>query len=216
MRRRQKEKLSRKQRRIRSRVTFRTLFLLSITLIFNTYAWFLYTTTAMTAHVDSWKVEFEADGESVTTSVNFVVAHAYPGMPNSEKELTVRNTGEKAATITYEVQSYRIMDDVFISSEEVALGATVPTGATTNLTAAQLLSKLQNDYPFNFEVDTGSGSLAINASTIVTLTFGWDYESGDDETDTDYGVAAYQYYEENEGEPAIEIVIKVTVTQSNS
>ena len=96
--RRRHSKLSRKQRRIKSRVTFRTLFLLSITLIFNTYAWFLYTTTvstSMTAHVDAWKVEFEVDDEVVDREFTFAVAHAYPGMPDNVKELVVRNNGEK-------------------------------------------------------------------------------------------------------------------------
>ena len=68
MRKRHKEKLKRKQRRIKNRVTIRTLFLLIITLIFNTYAWFTYFNTIsanMTAHVDKWHIQFKIDDEVV-------------------------------------------------------------------------------------------------------------------------------------------------------
>ena len=213
--RRRHSKLSRKQRRIKSRVTFRTLFLLSITLIFNTYAWFLYTTTvstSMTAHVDAWKVEFEVDDEVVDREFTFAVAHAYPGMPDNVKELVVRNNGEKRADITYEIQYIRIFEDEYISTERVAEGVTPPVGAT-QMSAAALLTKIQNDYPFYFEVETPTGALEVNEDATLVMTFGWDYESGDDATDTNYGTTAYDFYEDNPDTPAIQIILKVTVTQ---
>ena len=42
--------------------------MLSLTLIFNTYAWFLYVTTVSTnmqVHVDAWSVNFEVDSNIV-------------------------------------------------------------------------------------------------------------------------------------------------------
>lgn len=66
-----KEKLSRRQKRAKRRSIFKTLFLLSVTLIFNTYAWFLYTTTVssnLTAHVDAWHVEFRIDDKTKDTN----------------------------------------------------------------------------------------------------------------------------------------------------
>ena len=86
MRRRRKEKLTRKQRRIKNRVKLRTLFLVAITLIFNTYAWFLYVHTVsgnLRAHVDAWHVEFQVDNQVVEREFNFDI-HEYPfefGLP---------------------------------------------------------------------------------------------------------------------------------------
>ena len=49
----------------------------------------------------------------------------------------------------------------------------------------------------------------------MTITFSWPYESGDDETDTEYGTTAYDFYEDNPTTEAIELVIKLIVTQHN-
>lgn len=210
-----RQKLDRKQRRIRNRVTLRTIFLLSVTLIFNTYAWFAYATTvstSMSAHVEAWKVEFEFDSHMIDRVFNYNVDHAYPGMPNNVKTLMVSNTGEKDADLTYEIRKVRIFDDIYISTSAVAEGETVPEGATT-LTPAQLLYKVQNDYPFTLSVTIGQGTLLVNQSTTLTITFSWAYETGNDATDTNFGTRAIEYYEENDGEPVIQIELKLIVTQ---
>lgn len=218
MRRKRKEKLTRKQKRIRTRVTFRTIFLLSITLIFNTYAWFLYATTVstnLTAHVSAWHVEFEVNDEAVEREIDFFVTQAYPGMQEKTQNLTILNSGERPADITYEVKRVRILDDVFISSEEVAAGATVPQGAVVR-TAAQLLTKITTEYPFHITITTTQASLGVNQSARLSIKFNWAYESGNDNTDTNFGVGAHNYYESHNGEPAIEAVIKVTVVQHDT
>ena len=61
-------KRKREERRRRRRLKLRTLFMLSLTLIFNTYAWFLYVTTVSTnmqVHVDAWSVNFEVDDQII-------------------------------------------------------------------------------------------------------------------------------------------------------
>ena len=212
---RKHHKLSRKERRTKHRVTLRTLFLLSVTLIFNTYAWFLYATTVsmnLTAHVDAWKVQFEVDETLVEREFDFIIAHAYPGMDDKSQVVEIRNSGERPADITYSIKKIRIFDDEFISTEYAQELGTVPVD-TTVLTEAQLLSKIQNDYPFRVSVQTALQTLAIGQSSTLTITFEWDYESGDDETDTDYGPRAYEYYEDNVGEPAIQAIIKIVVVQ---
>ena len=74
-------KRRREERRRRRRVTLRTLFMLSLTLIFNTYAWFLYITTVSTnmqVHVDAWSVNFQVDGATIEKDFILAVDHAYP------------------------------------------------------------------------------------------------------------------------------------------
>lgn len=208
-------KLSRKQRRIKAKVTLRTIFLLSLTLIFNTYAWFAYATTVstnMTAHVEAWKVEFEFNNHMIDREFNYDIAHAYPGMPDNAKTLLVSNNGEKDADLSYEIRKVRIFDDIFISSAAVADGETVPEGATI-LTPAQLLSKVQNDYPFHLSITIEQQTLQVGQSTNLTISFGWAYETGNDATDTDFGTRAVEYYEENDGEPVIQFIFKLIVVQ---
>ena len=218
MRRRRKEKLSRKQRRIKNRVTFRTLFLLSITLIFNTYAWFLYVNTVssnLTAHVDAWQVQFQVDQQVVETQFTFNVPHAYPGMTEVSKAVSIVNQGERVADIDYQIMSYRIFNQNYISSEAIAEGATAPQGATT-MTAAQLLTKLQNDYPFVISFTKSSNSINVGQQGTLTIAFNWAYESGNDANDTSYGTTAYTYYSNNQGSNALEVVIKIIAEQHNS
>lgn len=215
-RKRKNHKLTRKQRRIKNRVTLRTLFLLSITLIFNTYAWFLYATTVstnLTAHVDAWKVEFEVNDAMVEREINFPIDHAYPGMTNATQTVTISNTGEKAADITYEMKMLRIFDDYYLSTEYAQeLGPSAPAGAQV-MSAEALLNKIQNDYPFTLSLSTAQATLQVGQSSSFSMSFSWAYETGEDETDTDYGTRAKTYYEENDGKPVIQIILKIVVLQ---
>ncbi len=219
MRRRRRERLRRRrERKIKGKVTFRTLFLIAITLIFNTYAWFLYANTVtatLSAHVDSWHVTFEVEGEPVEHSFTFDVEHAYPGMLDVTKTLTVHNNGERNAEIRYEIRKVRIFDDIYLSQESVNEGETVPTGATID-SSANLLTMIQNTYPFEISFSDLTESVGPNESSNFNIGFSWDYESGQDESDTEYGINAYTYYENNNDSPAVEIVIKVIVTQDET
>ena len=221
MRQRHKEKLKRKQRRIKNRVTIRTLFLLIITLIFNTYAWFTYFNTisaGITAHVDKWHVLFRVDNEVVDRQFTIQIPHAYPGMQDVEKIVTIINDGEKDADIEYALKYVRIFDDIYVASDHLEAGETVPTGATL-MNSSQIHSMIENDYPFYLSVATlnnnNNNTVSAETQAQLRIAFTWAYESGDDETDTTYGTTAYDFYAENPGREAIEIVVKVMVTQHN-
>ena len=215
MRQRHKEKMTRKQKRIKHRVTLRTLFLLSITLIFNTYAWFMYATTVttnLTAHVEAWKVEFEVNNQAIARVFTINIDHAYPGMTDQLKTVVIRNRGDKVADISYAIKSVRIFDDKFVAADQLDTNETIEQGATSS-TSAALITKMQNDYPFRLGFTLNSATLAIGATTSMDINFEWDYESGDDATDTDYGTEAYDFDQNNPNTPSIEIVIKLIVVQ---
>ena len=217
MRRKRKERLSRKQRRIKNRITLRTLFLLSLTFIFNTYAWFMYAnyvTADLTASVDAWHVEFEVDDELIQREFAFQVAHAYPGMDTVTKQLSVSNSGDKQAELLYDIKMARIFDDVYVSQEAIADGYTAPVGAVV-LTEAQLLSKVQNDFPFHLTFTRTNQIIQVNGTSSLTISFSWAYDNGDDETDTLYGTEAYTFNSANTGVPSIEVIIVITATQHN-
>lgn len=214
-RRLRKEKLKRKERRLKNRVTLRTLFLLAITLIFNTYAWFLYLNTVsadITAHVDAWHVTFEVDHEDVEKSFEFQVAHAYPGMPNQSKTVSIINSGDRIADLTYSIKSARIFNDVYFSQEAVEGGEIAPIGATI-LTEANLLTKLQTEYPFNITFTPSGNTIENGQNGSLTITFSWVYENDNDENDTLYGTRAYDYYKTNSDTDTIEIIVIIKATQ---
>ena len=74
---------------------------------------------------------------------------------------------------------------------------------------------MQNDYPFVLTIVANDSTVEADDSGSLTITFSWAYESGDDDTDTDYGIDAYEFYEDNPTEDAIELIIKLIVTQHN-
>ena len=215
MRKRHSQKLTRKQKRIKNRVKIRTLFLLVLTLMFNTYAWFLYVSTvssSLTAHVEAWHVKFKVDNELVNRDIPIVIEHAYPGMSDEVKTVTIINDGQKDADVRFAIKSIRIFNDIYIATDLLSTGDTIPTGAIET-TSEILNNKIQTDYPFYLSVESSEDTIGADSEETLTITFSWQYESGDDETDTNYGEMAYSYYEANPTSQAIEMVIKLIVEQ---
>lgn len=210
-------KRKREERRRRRRLTLRTIFMLSLTLIFNTYAWFLYITTVSTnmqVHVDAWSVNFQVDGTTIEKEFLLEIEHAYPGMQDIEKTVTINNSGEKIADLSYTIASVRILDDTYVVESELTTEekATL-TGTEIKITTEEMNRMLQEDFPFKINVTCSSTQLDINADATVSMSFTWAYESGNDALDTQYGVDSYKYYEDNAGKPAIEAKIKIRAQQ---
>ena len=213
-----RKKLSRKQRRMKNRVTIRKAFMLVITLIFNSYAWFLYLTTvssSLTAHVDAWKVEFMVDDEVVEEEFTINIDHAYPGMSNQNKTVSIVNAGEKSATIDYVIKAVRIFDDQFVATDQIEASDDFGNNYT-GMNTTQLSSKIANDYPFSISFSVSDGTIGVGESATLNIIFSWPYESGDDNKDTNYGTESYNRYEADASYIPIEFVIKLIVKQDNS
>ena len=136
------------------------------------------------------------------------------GMDDVEKTVTINNSGEKVADLTYKIAMVRVLDEVYVvESELTAEEKAALTGTETKLTEEQMTNMLNQDFPFKITVACSSTELAVNGEATVTMSFTWAYESGDDELDTQYGVDSYKYYEDNAGEPAIQAKIKIKAQQ---
>lgn len=211
MRRKRAEK-----RRIR-RLKIRTLFMLSFTLIFNAYAWFLYVTTVstnMTVHVESWSVNFTVDNNDIERELLFSIDEAYPGMEDVNKTVTVTNTGESLADVKYDISQIKIFDDVYIVDSLLTVeDMEALTGDETSVTQEELEEILENNYPFKIIVSSTEEQLATGEFGNVSITFKWDYESGDDELDTQYGIDSFDYYAEHSGQSPIQAKIKIKAQQ---
>jgi hypothetical protein len=212
-------KRKREERRKRRRLKFRTLFMLSLTLIFNTYAWFLYVTTVSTnmqVHVDAWSVNFAVDGNVVEKEFLYEIEHAYPGMEDINKTITINNSGEKKADLTYKISKVRIINDVYVVEDELtAEEQSALDGTEIKVTSEELIDMLENDFPFKIIIESSSNELEVNGEATVSVSFTWAYDNNNDELDTQYGVDSYKYYQENDGDSAIEATIKIKAQQHN-
>lgn len=70
---------------LKKRLRRRTLFFLILTLMANTFAWFIYSNKVsnnITTGVKSWKINFKQDGVDIVNNVEFKIDSIYPGMPD--------------------------------------------------------------------------------------------------------------------------------------
>ena len=191
--------------------------MISLTLIFNAYAWFLYITTVstnMTVHVEAWSVNFSVDNEAVERELLFDVENAYPGMDDVSKTISITNSGEKVADVNYKISRIKILDKEYIVEEELETEEKEQlTGQEIKVTEEEMVRMLTNDFPFKLTVTSTGEQLDTGQMASVTIKFSWEFENGDDSLDTKYGVDSYQYYQENDGEAPIKAKIKINVQQ---
>ena len=192
--------------------------ILSILLAGNSYAWFVYISqvnTNIDVHVRSWKIDFNDGDDTVIDYVNVVVDDAYPGMTTYTHEIEANNYGEMAATVNYKLLYANIMGDEYTTVEGRSNAGEEPVA--TDMTSAELVEKLEDDFPFKIEFDLSSGTLsAQNGSATYTISVSWAYESGDDATDTYWGNRAYTFKQANPGDPCIEMRVKISIQQVTS
>lgn len=194
--------------KIIKKIKLRNLIILVVLLAFNTYAWFIYTTKVsldLTAHVSAWDVQFVSKEGGITSNMLIEVERVCPGMDNFEKIIEVNNRGEVGATLSYEIESLKIM------------GNTLEVSETSGLTSEDIENKMKTEYPFKINIekdDEGLVSGTGNGSFRITVE--WPFESGDDVKDTEWGNRAYEYYSLHPGENCIELKLILKATQKNS
>lgn len=195
--------MTKKLSRIKRGVRRRTIFFLILAITANTFAWFIYSnkiSNSINTGVKSWKITFAADGTDLTHNVVFDIDSIYPGMTNYTDEIEIRNSGEMSANIIYELQSVKIFDDTYTND---------------NYTSEQLISILQNNYPFKVTFTVTHPTIDIGMSTDFIVNVTWPYESGDDDLDTYWGKKSYDFKNNNPGVNEIEIKVKITATQDS-
>ena len=193
-----------RKKKLFTKVKLKTILLLSITLLFNTYAWFLYRTKVsmnLTANVKKWQIEFAENDETITET-NFIVATAYPGMVDISKEIYVENKGEIAADIEIEIEKATIFGE----------------GINENLT----LDNFNEKFPFKIELNVDNTPLSPGEEAKATVRFSWTYEADNekdkedkDALDTEYGIKAVNHTEGNDIDFILRLVAKQHKESSN-
>lgn len=190
--------------KIMKKIKIKNILILIILLLFNTYAWFIYSTKVnmdITAHVSSWNVEFVSDTEIVTTNLLIKIDRIFPGMEGEkkfEKIVEVKNNGEKSVTLSYNIQEITIMGETYTVS-----------GKTEDE-----LKQILEGYPFKIKIDIDDEKLQNNTGNgkfIISLE--WPFESGNDELDTYWGNKAYEYYSVHPDDNSVELKILLNASQ---
>lgn len=203
-------------RKILKRIKVSHIIILAVLLSANTYAWFIYITTVsnnLDVHIKSWQIDFTSGDTPITDYVHVYVDNVYPGMTTYVKPITANNYSEVPATASFKVLEATIMGEQFMTIEGRADAGEQPVA--TDLTSAQLVNKLANDYPFHITFTLSNAQMVPEVGEATyTVSISWPYESGDDETDTYWGNEAYDYRENNPTLPCISLVVKIYITQT--
>ena len=192
--------------KILKKIKIKNLIILIFLLIFNTYAWFVFQTKAslgITAHVSAWKVDFMSEDGTVSKDIVITIDRIFPGMATFEKEIKAKNSGDAIATLEYEIESFRVIDESF-SIEQ-------------GYTSAELNNKITNEYPFKTEFIIDDFGTISNSPELgkIRVKVTWPFESGDDAKDTLWGTKAYDFYDKNPEGKSIELKVKLIARQKN-
>jgi len=191
--------------RVFKKAKLRTFLMLIILLSFNSVAWFIYATkveNGISAKIVAWNVSFVTGEDELLEYINFKVDNIYPGMEEYTERIDVTNSGDTNASLKYEIENARILDNYYEVSDTV----TSPT----------LLNSLSNEYPFKIRIGVSKDIIAPNESAYFYVSVSWPYESGDDALDTYWGNEAYDFHEKNKDKESIELNLVISAVQEKS
>ena len=189
-------------KKILKRIRLRTLITLIILLVFNTYAWFVFSTRVvgrLQARVESWDVIFEI-GNEVVTNIDLDIESLFPGMQDHVTEVTAFNRGGVAATLTYRVIEMTIFGVTYTCDGD-----------------SDLLGRIASeDFPFHITVGIDNEIMdAQIGESVVTITVSWPFEQGNDELDTYFGRKAAEFNSANPTDFPINILIELRASQNH-
>lgn len=221
-----KKKRKRYSSKLKTGLKIRTVILLLLTLLVNTYAWFIYISTVsmgISMHVKNWS--FELSSGDQTENFIFEVGEIYPGMTEKEQIISAKNSGETEAELSCDILSLKIFEDKYVAGE-----TTYDNNGTEEVYTSEKLFELLGTYPFKIQIYiddvlyTGTPIAMPAKSQDVVLKFkvNWDYEveSDDqavidaaDEIDTYWGNRAYEFDNNHPDEYCIEVEVKIKAVQ---
>lgn len=189
---------------LKKRLRRRTLFFLILTLMANTFAWFIYSNKVsnnITTGVKSWKINFKQDGVDIVNNVEFKIDSIYPGMPDYTNSLSITNIGETAANISYEVEEIKVLDEFYNSDM---------------YSSTDLINRLKDNYPFKMNFSINNQEVGTGQTSEFTFSLVWPYESGHDEADTYWGKKSASFKEQYPDKEQIAIKVKIIAGQKES
>ena len=206
-----------------------SLFLIALSSISVTLAWFAYSGIAKVSteiDVKSWLIEFEKNSKTTSNEIVISTNDIYPGMETIYESIKVKNKGDSNAKLSYSIISARIFDEKL---------------EIENVEQDYLKDKLSHNYPFSINIDLSDNFvIAKNGEAEFKLSISWPLDSvnkndvntpsdeivnetDSDKIDSEWGNLAYQFESEEiekynadptyKIRPAIKIIISAKAEQ---
>ncbi len=208
--------MKKKSKKNKKKLLILRLVFVFFLVVSNTFAWFIYITrvdNSVNVHVKSWDVTFQSGEHEISNNVVVDIENLYPGMEDFNYEIKAFNRSEVSATLSYTILEARIFEDEYVTVEGREINGDDPVA--TDLTSAQLESKLRTEYPFTIRITLSNETIdSENGNELFTLGAVWPYESGDDELDTEWGIRAATYKKQHPTLQSITLKIRLDITQN--
>ncbi len=190
-----------------------SMFLIAVSFISVTLAWFAYSGIAKVTtevNVKAWNIELEKSGEKVSNDIVISLSEIYPGMDIVYELLKIRNLGDSDANVKYEISSARILDEYNYDLHS----------SSSNETE----DELSYEFPFGINMSLSKNyAKSKGDESYFQISVLWPLDSGDDELDSYWGTKAYEFQQNEEAKrkqdpdyqtkPSIQIVISLTAEQ---
>lgn len=224
-----KRKKSKTQLKIRLRqdIEIKTVLLIIVFLIANTYAWFKYASTAsaeIRMHIKDWNFEITTTGAS--DDLIITADQIYPGMDEVKDSLTAKNNGEMKAIVYLRYRSIQVLDETYKIGDVVWDDV---LGENVEISFDYLEDTILKKYPFTVDMYVDGVKIASDDKVIVdtgnekeiAVAVNWLYEEGTttneiaskDLIDTQLGTAAYTFHKDNPDEYSVKIILEVVAEQ---
>ncbi len=141
----------------------RSVLMLGFLLVFNAFAWFIYISkvnTELDIHALSWDVVFSESGTAVKDVT--IALDVYPGMEEYTHTISISNSGETGANLSFDTQSVTLFGSELL---------------TSSMTEAQKQQLLRTLLPLTIEYEFGSTQLDQLDNSSFTISVNWEYEN---------------------------------------
>lgn len=169
-----------KKHKVYLKLNLMSLFFVAVSFISITLAWFAYSgliTTKTKINVKAWYVEFNKSGQAVSNEIVISLDDIHPGMETISEKIDIKNLGDTAAAISYEIKSARILDETLTETNQDLLKG-----------------MLSHDYPFHIDMSLSNNYAHANDGVSdFTIAVSWPFESDNDSLDSLWGTKAYNF-----------------------
>lgn len=218
--------MMKKKHQVYLRLNLMSLFLIAVSFISVTLAWFAYSglaTVSTEVDVKAWFIELEQNDKKVTNEITVNSSDLYPGMKPVTETIVIKNTGDSDAELKYSIVSARILDQANYvvneqkSTEEIEdiLSHEFPFSVNFNLSQKYLLAKDDDD-----NID----------EAVFEISISWPLDSYSENAgeaniiDSEWGNKAYNFQKEElrkynadeehyQIQPSIQIALNLTAEQ---
>jgi len=201
----------------------RLIMIFSVILIVNTYAWFNVnepvTMSGLESNVTPWDVSYYVDNKEILDEkYTFTIDEIYPGMPDREDIVHVRNLTTTSSSIKYvKVFGKEVLSQLKANGGIKTDGNTVhvfadDTAYPFNVSYTYDKTRIDGEYVDDEKTPEANATLKLNVSWTYQGNGTEDENLAKDVLDTKFGKDAYNYYqnEQNDHLKAIEVVVRIT------